>query len=909
MQQLIGAYEIKGEIGRGGMGVVYLARDSRLDRDVAIKALPEDLASDPARLERFEREAKSLAQINHPNTATIHGVEEAGGARYLILELVEGESLADRLDRGAIATDEAIELAAQIAAGVEAAHEAGVIHRDLKPANIMITPDGEAKVLDFGLARSDEGRSSTGSAEDVTITTPAQQTTPGVVLGTAAYMSPEQARGRRVDKRTDIWSFGVVLYEMLVGASPFVGETATDSIGAVLHKDLDLKKIIDKTPSGVTRVLSRCLERDRNLRYRDIGDVRIELLGAMDEPETPVGQQRRSSTQLIVTASLIAAAAAGSAAWLAKPAAEPPRELRLSVAGQPNGETNAAQITPDGSTLLLYNRSLGRNPVSSVFLRPIDSHNAIEAVESRRFRYAAVSPDSEWISYIVPATEGSTDHQLVRQPTDLRQPPTPVAVLPESFAISFFYYVWLNQGRFLFDDSRSNLVRFVDAATGRISDAIEIDIGDYPGRYRNLLRRFDDTRALCVLMRTGDDGGLDVGILDTETATARVILENTSEAATAPDGSLLFTRGATLYGCTFDPETLETGPAVQLVSGLRVEREHASFSISDDGTLVFLPGGRTGRDRGIDLMSSDGTRTPLGVRPNAYNEQVSLSPDGSFLVTQVTNREGGMEIWGTEMDQPRMRRLRSEQGEQLNYAYVGPDNDTLVYMRSVQGQASIEVASIRGDFDPRTIVEPVSEGFIAPLSMHPDGSRVLVLNERPEGFRAFEVNIEGEPVQRNPFKGNANITWSDYSPDGTMLAYTSDETGQREVYVSTILNDGSLGRPVAVTTGGGRATQWRADPSRLAGSINEPADPTQYLFVYHNDRLDLHPVTPGPRPEVGEPVAQFAGDRDAVFGWGELLPDNRYITITRGPSEAPAKRAEVILNWYDDAAERIRTGR
>lgn len=264
------------------MGVVYLGRDTRLDRAVAVKALPENLLHDADRLARFEREARTLASLNHPNVAGIYGVEEHEGAKYLILEFVEGETLADRIDRGPIPVDDAIDIAAQIALGVEAAHDAGVIHRDLKPGNVKITPDGKVKVLDFGLARSDESASSSGMSEIPTITSPAQHspTVPGVILGTAAYMSPEQARGRRLDKRTDIWSFGVVLYEMLTGASPFRGETVSDSIGAVLHKEIDVSLLPRDTPRAVRRVLNRCVERDKELRYRDIGDVRVDLLQA-----------------------------------------------------------------------------------------------------------------------------------------------------------------------------------------------------------------------------------------------------------------------------------------------------------------------------------------------------------------------------------------------------------------------------------------------------------------------------------------------------------------------------------------------------------------------------------------------------------------------------------------------------
>jgi len=276
----IGPYFIDREIGRGGMGVVYLARDPRLNRDVAIKALPEHMAEDPARLERFQSEAKALAQLNHPAVAGIHGLEEADGKHYLILEYVEGESLAERLERDAPSVEEAIELGIRIAVGIEAAHEAGVVHRDLKPDNIRITPSDEVKILDFGLAKMNQETSSTSGMSGVSATVTSVQnnpTLPGVVLGTAAYMSPEQARGRSVDKRTDVWSFGVVLFECLTGASPFAGETAGDSIGAVLHKDLDLNQLPADTPPAVRRVLQRCLARDRNQRFRDIGDVRLEL--------------------------------------------------------------------------------------------------------------------------------------------------------------------------------------------------------------------------------------------------------------------------------------------------------------------------------------------------------------------------------------------------------------------------------------------------------------------------------------------------------------------------------------------------------------------------------------------------------------------------------------------------------
>jgi eukaryotic-like serine/threonine-protein kinase len=297
----VGSYQILSAIGAGGMGEVYRARDARLDRDVAVKVLPDLFSSDADRLARFEREARTLASLNHPNVAGIHGIEEHGGRRYLILEYVAGETLADRLDRGPLPFDEALDIAVQIARGIEAAHEAGVIHRDLKPGNVVVTPEGQAKVLDFGLARMEE-TSSSGAAvgEMPTLTSPARHspTVAGVILGTAAYMSPEQARGRRVDRRTDIWSFGVVLLEMLTGANPFAGETVSDSIGAILHKEADVTRLAPDTPPMVRHVLRRCLARDRDQRYRDIGDARLDLLDAGAAAAPPAA--RRSLAPLMV---------------------------------------------------------------------------------------------------------------------------------------------------------------------------------------------------------------------------------------------------------------------------------------------------------------------------------------------------------------------------------------------------------------------------------------------------------------------------------------------------------------------------------------------------------------------------------------------------------------------------------
>ena len=318
----LGPYSVTAKIGEGGMGEVYRARDTKLDRDVALKVLPEAFTQDPDRLARFEREAKVLASLNHPNIGHICGLEEAEGVRALVLELVEGPTLADRIKRGPIPLDEALPIAKQIAEALEAAHEAGVIHRDLKPANIKVRPDGAVKVLDFGLAKALAGDvSGTDLSQSPTVT--ASGTREGVILGTAAYMSPEQARGKVLDRRTDIWSFGCVLYEMLTGHGAFLGETLSDTIAKILDHEPDWDALPTRTPPPVRRLLRRCLDKDPKQRLRDIGDARAEIREAMTASVTeavvampvPRGVGRRQALPLALGISAIAIATTGLAVW------------------------------------------------------------------------------------------------------------------------------------------------------------------------------------------------------------------------------------------------------------------------------------------------------------------------------------------------------------------------------------------------------------------------------------------------------------------------------------------------------------------------------------------------------------------------------------------------------------------
>jgi hypothetical protein len=642
------------EVGRGGMGVVYLARDTRLDREVAIKALPEHLATDPARLERFEREAKTLAGLSHPNVAGIYGVEEQDGARYLVLEYVDGETLADRLDRGPLPVDEAVEYAVQIAAGVEAAHEAGVIHRDLKPANIKITPDGVAKVLDFGLARADESVSSSGGLDSPTMTTPQPQHSPtieGAILGTAAYMSPEQARGRRVDKRTDIWSFGVVLYEMLVGASPFHGETATDSIGAVLHKDLDLARLPQSTPPNVRRVLDRCLVRDRNLRYRDIGDVRVELLRAEGVPPAAAPRQSRAA---IVIAGVLGVTCIGvcAALWirpaapLSDHAAEPSR-LNFPVSLLPDGEPSTGEgrefaLSPDG-TRLVVSAMVGSE--RGLWLRDLASDAALLLPDTAGAESPAFSPDGRWIAYFTDtalwkvATAGGSPRRLADATSSHRG------------------VAWLGNDQLVYSPGTTSVLHVVSAAGGTpetITSHESLDV-DRPHRSHRWPASTPDGRGVVFTAQSGGDSFNEstIAVVDLDSGQTTTLLERAgSFPIVLPNGELLYTSGGTVYASMVDwsvPAVVDTPkPVLDDVHHWPLNGS-VQLTVGNDGTALYIRGSRQEAPLGMPtwLDLATGVRTPMLDEPTTVVTP-RISPDGSRVVFSSEEGSLGTGVGSTE---------------------------------------------------------------------------------------------------------------------------------------------------------------------------------------------------------------------------------------------------------------------
>jgi len=859
----IGPYTIDRELGRGGMGVVYLARDTRLDRAVAIKALPEHLAQDPERLSRFEREAKTLATLNHPNIAGIFGLEEHAGSRYLVLEYVEGETLADILDRGPVPVDDAIELATQIAAGVEAAHEAGVIHRDLKPGNIIITPDGQAKVLDFGLARIEESTSSSsgGTSQSPTATSPAIQhspTMPGVILGTAAYMSPEQARGRKVDKRTDIWSFGVVLYEMLTGASPFAGETVSDSIGAVLHKEVDLDRLPPTTPDNVRRALRRCLERDKAKRYRDIGDAALDLRAAdMPAGVAPAPTSRTRRIALLATVFLLGAAVVAGAMWRLAPSPElRVRRFEIAVESTPGEVLESPVISPNGQMVVYRHR--GR-----LWIRDLSAFESRELPDTQSGIEPFWSPDSQWVGF-------AQGRLLMKAPVS-GGPAQQIATMSSGF-VAEAGAAWLEDGTIVYTTGNSPLM-----AVSSLGGTPTVWLETAPGE-----DDFHDASALPngrgVLFTVHlVSGGLFLAASDGTRRTIVLPPEDTRPNLPryAEPGYVLFNRGganAGVWAIPFSLESLETTGEPFLVAGLAQDA-----SASSDGTMALLnnAGGQSVELAWIPLDGStqEAIGEPLGVI--AYPQ---LSPDGARIAYRGGSHTD-VGIWVHDLETGSRSRITFGETD-LRQPEWSPDGEVIALTREQSDPPSILFFASDGSGQVR---EPIVGSW---ASFDPDWTAAVV--ERPsDGSGRSDVWTAplDEPEEARPLIATpADEDWVRLSPDGAWLLYTSDETGSYEVFMTRFPS--GRGR-WQISDGGGVRPEWGPDSDR----IYYVALDTWLMEV----TLETQPTVLVSAPR---PVFPVSGTGWLWFrGYDVPPPGDRILGVRNSVSDAGETSIGVIENW------------
>jgi predicted Ser/Thr protein kinase len=857
-----GPYTIVAPLGAGGMGEVYRARDSKLDRDVALKILPESFATDPDRLMRFEREAKTLASLNHPNIAAIYGVQE----NALVMELVEGRDLSDVI--GAMPLDEALAIARQIAEALEAAHDAGIVHRDLKPANVKVRDDGTVKVLDFGLAKAMDppspsataGKSPGTIANSPTMTSPAM-TAMGMILGTAAYMSPEQAKGRPVDRRADIWAFGVVLYEMLSGKRAFTGEDVSDLLVAVLSKDVDWSALPATTPASIVTLLRRCLERDPKRRLRDIGEARL-VLANPDASVTavmaavPAGPSRN---QLVFAAVVILAAI--TAAWMLGRASAPaPAEgivAKSHIAVQGDGtEIRGGVVSPDGRMVVF---SAG----NALWVQRLDQWTPRELVSIDTTTMAAWSPASDAVVY-------ATNTRLMRVAVN-GGVATPVATLPTTMGAmrsDLMSITWRDDGQVFFSGSDGPTFRV--AATG--GDPVvaweplpPASAGGRTQDYHGVQALPGREELLAVLHR---DSGNDA-IVVLEAGGVRTILDTPGRdfrrAMYAPSGHLVFSRPDedSIWAVGFSLSTLTTtGEPFPIAEG-------RTPSVSDDGALYFVAAPTTAK-RQLTWMTRTGVPTPTTIPAQLWNDGLAFDKEGRRVA--AADADG---LWSYDLESGARSRLVS--GSDASNA-VWLNDGRVAFTRDRDGTPSVVIASANGSGE-ETVVSRLARYPSVPAS----GS-ILVFNVREEGaWRLAWVDLR-TPDKITTLKVPGNARFPAISPDGTLLAYVSNETTRDEIWATRFPSGEGRWQ---VSTNGGGFVQWSPSGTELfyrgRGDDLTPA-------------LKSVPVRPGAEVPFGPETTWFKWG-NGWDAWYAVARDGR-VLVSASAGQPDIASVRVIRNWF-----------
>jgi len=878
----LGPYEVLAPLGAGGMGEVYRARDPRLDREVAIKVLPDTFARDKERVLRFEREAKVLASLSHPNIAAIYGFEEHHDVRFLVLELVEGQTLAERLERGPMPLNESLEVCKQIAEAVEAAHEQGIMHRDLKPANVKITPEGEVKVLDFGLAKTLTGEASGSNiANSPTIT--AEHTRPGVVLGTAAYMSPEQARGRSLDKRTDVWSFGCVLYECLVGRRPFEGETTSDVMAQILEREPDWTSLPGSTPLPVQRLLQRSLVKDRRKRLRDIGDAALELeevlLGGtralsptFASVKPPI--RRKQSVFLILVGLSAFALGLVLAAAIGRRVASPDRSAADNVARYtvtlPRGTTigtgrfaplgverSSLTLSPDGKLLVFVGVTDG---VSRLFLRRADTLDAAPLPQTEGAFDPFFSTDGQWIAFFA-------DGKL-KKVSPLGGVPVGVCEAPLPKGGS-----WGSDDRIVF--SRDDGLEICVVSSGG-------------GTPRSLLARgrggpLNSPQWLeggKWLLYTEEKVG--VNLLSLESGEAHALLPRAEYGRYVPTGHLLYLQAGTVSLVPFSwPGRTLGDTRIPLEADIRSQHSGIpQMAYSKTGTLAYIPGGRVSGST-LVLVRPTGETVPLGCPARSFGT-MDFSPDGRRLAIEV--QDLGCDIWVYDLMRETFTRLTTD-GTSRNPLW-SPDGKSVMFSSTENDDRGIFARTVEGGGKRQLILS--AEGSFDALS--PDGRYAIVSGRKPETKGDLSVHTFGEPDTLRDFRNSIAHEWgAAFAPDGSHVAYVSDESGQYEVYATRFPDgDGTL----RVSDGGGEEPVWAPGGDRL--------------YYRNGDKWMAVPVQEGSEVRFGNPYLVFEGPYLNVWGRSyAVAPDTGNFLVIQTPTEEAPVQITVVLNWFEEIKGRF----
>jgi Tol biopolymer transport system component len=875
----IGGYQVLSLLGAGGMGEVYEARDVKLGRKVAIKILPGSFANDAERLARFEREARMLAALNHPNIATIYRLEQSGGVNYLVMELVPGQTLAERIGKGALPIAETLKIAGQIAEALEAAHEKGVIHRDLKPANVKVTPEGRVKVLDFGLAKAFIGDGSQDLSQAPTLSEE------GRILGTPAYMSPEQARGLPVDKRTDIWAFGCVLYEMLTGHKPFAGPTLSDILAAILKHEPDWNALPEQTPPKIRDLLRRCLQKDAQRRLRDIGDARPEIEESLAAPAEPAASRALPKALLPralvggLACLFIGAVLAAIVLWILKPRQSPGPQSLARMFVTPPGEhllggeagTPIAALSPDGARLVSVVRE---GSTVQLYLRRLDQLQFAAIAGTEGAVDPFFSPDGEWIGFY------SVPEKKLEKVSVAGGAPQIVCETGQIDGAS-----WGPHDIIVFSSGlRGNFGLYQIPAAGgtpRSLTTIDSTQGETGHGWPEFLP--DGKSLLFSILHSGhanDDGEIVAQSLETDAR--KVLVRGGIQPHYAPSGHLIYARAGTLMAVPFDRSRLElTGTPVAVLEGLGSGDALSQFTFSKTGWLVYKPSGDTDSQlRRLVWVDHKGVSEQLAAPPRRY-EFPRLSPESRRVAVQVVGDK--TDIWIYDLARDTLTRLTSEgnntwpiwtpDGNRVTFTSNrgGPDN---LFWKLADGSGSDERLS-------------TSEHVQIPRSWMPDGQDLVFEDVDPTTNDDLWVlplhgNRQAWPFLRTPFPEG----WARLSPDGHWLAYVSKELARTEVYVQPFPKGGAK---YQISTSGATEPVWSHDGREL--------------FFRSGDKMMAVDISTQPAFSAGKPAVLFESadyDRISTTPDYDVSLDGQRFLMIQAAGQQSAPPYVVVLNWFEE---------
>ncbi len=908
-------YEILSKLGEGGMGVVYRARDSKLDREVALKLLPAELSHDPERLARFQREARVLASLNHPYIAAIYGLEEAEGQSFLVMELAGGVDLSVRLAKGPLPVEDALSLALQLAAGLEEAHEKNIVHRDLKPANIMIGPDGKVKILDFGLARALAPESADAQNLENSPTITAAMTQAGTILGTPAYMSPEQARGKTIDRRTDIWAFGCCLYEALTGRRPFRGETVTDILAQIIELEPDWNALPKETPGRIRILLWRCLQKDPQRRLRDIGEARFEIGETSSDPSGAVPAlgptvDKPGITRPQLIASVLAAVAFGVLAtslvvWNLKPSPvtrpEPIRRYSINLSPdaplQPmeeDGGGTGMALSPDG-TLLVYVADTGPNQ-HQLFLRRLNRLDDARPIAGTEDAVSAFfSPDGQWIGFFT--------HDKMKKVSVQGGPSVTLCDIAADLGAG-----WGDDGHIVFSSERGQGVKRISAAGGPVEDLMDESFMKSHGLLMVVFPVvLPGGRSVIFTAVAGKSWSeIRIAAFSLETGEVEFLVEGALGGFYHPTGHLTYRQEGALMAAPFDAGRLEiTGPAVPVTEENMTLFPQPSFPIlfdfSAEGTLVYVPGSedppQVSVARTLVWVDREGIEEPIHAPPRPYRE-VDLSPDGTHAAVRFNDPldfSDKEDIWILDLTREPVTQQRITYEPQGASSPVWtPDGQRIVFGSLREGAFHLSSIAANGTGPVETL--HVSRIGLSAYTWSADG-RSLIFHQGTGNSDIWALSLDDEPTARPLMAESYDELHPAISPDGRWIAYETHEIkipGGHNVYIRPFPNidDGKW----LISTRGGEYPVWAPDGREL------------YYWSYSGQMTAVR-IETEPDFAVGNPEELFGGEYLTFTANRpyDISPDGQRFLMIKEDKEAleaaeaveapPIAELIVVENW------------